>query len=176
MNTNTNMSMNLSYHILEGLPEDRNLARLPDNVVSALRGLLDVISSIGYHELFERISKGLPLPSHQLGASGLASAGINVIPGTGSSACHPALIALSKGGGNKVGFDATMQRVRTHLTHCRGITKTVVFFCDSWSSSKFQKTHFEELKALYNKDKVSFVFLMVGNPDSMVTRVPVVFK
>ena len=170
------MSMNLSYHILEGVPEDRNLARLPDNVVSALRGLLDVISSIGYDELFERISKGIPLPGSKLTASGLASTGINVIPGTGSSACHPALIALSKGGGNKVGFDATMQRVRTHLTHCREITKTVIFFCDSWSSSKFQKTHFEELKALYNKDKVSFVFLMVGNPDSIVTRVPVVFK
>ena len=178
MTKNRLLEMNNTLHpkLLETPDASLGFHKLPDEAADLIRGMLKAIASVGYHELFHRVSNGSPIPIARPRNSKLPRPGVNIIPGQGSSGCHPTLVAMSQGGGNRFGFDAIMRQVRTHLTHCRGITKTVIVFCDTWSAPKFQRTHFDELKALSDRDKLSFVFLMAGNPGYKITQIPVNFR
>lgn len=170
-----------NYYSMEKLiAEILNDPSLGDSLVDAspvIKSILGAIENVGYDNLLEDILDGL------LGEGTFPEAGeggrtsFNIIPGRGAghAACHPVLLALSKGDRGKFGFDAILQRVRTHLVKCRGITRTVIFFSTNWDSAKFAESHYPELQAIHSADGVRFVFLIAGTPPTTVTRAPVSF-
>ncbi len=101
---------------------------------------------------------------------------INLIPSSRKAACARILVAVSKGAGKKaaLSFPKIMQRVKTHLTDCTGITRAVVILCDTWDSESFMDDHFDELQAHHRKG-VRFVFVMAGAPARVLAPVSVDF-
>lgn len=102
---------------------------------------------------------------------------INLIPSNRKAACARILVAVSTGAGKKaaLGFPKIMQRVKTHLTDCTGITRAVVILCDTWDSESFMDDHFDELQAHHRKG-VRFVFVMAGAPGRVLAPVAVDFN
>ena len=141
------------------------------SAADVLEPLLGRIERFGYGSIFEeweasRSVEDLPP------LVGEGSAAVNVIPGRPGAGCTPVLLALSRGRRGPLGFDAIMREVKTHLIRCGKLTKFVIFFCDAWDSRSFRKKDAGELRAHHAKG-VRFVFIMAGEPDRLLARVPV---
>jgi len=176
----TVINENINYSMQKLISEILNDPSLRDSIYDAkavIQTILGAIANVGYDNLLDDILDGLLADEIFPGSGDGGGGACNIIPGHGSShaACHPVLIALSKGDRGKLGFDAILQRVRTHLVKCRGITRTVIFFSTTWDSAKFADTHFPELQAIHSTDGVRFIFLIAGTPPTTVTRAPVSF-
>jgi len=171
---NNNYSM---QNLISEILNDSSMGESLHDATPVIKSILEAIANVGYDNLLDDILDGL-LVDGTFPDTGEGSRGpCNIIPGQGSghAACHPVLIALSKGDRGKIGFDTILQQVRTHLVKCRGITRTVIFFSTTWDSANFADTHYPELQAIYNTDGVRFVFLIAGTPPTTVTRAPVSF-
>ena len=141
----------------------------------AIESAIKTISEIGYGSFLDGLLDGLFNPNTNSQVAGQAMLPIcNVIPSKSSkkTACHPLLLAFSKGDKGRIGFDAIQNKVRSHLAKCRGVTKLVICFTDCWDSPKFQDNHYEGLLTLKKVDGVNFVFVLAGVPDSLVTIAP----
>jgi hypothetical protein len=160
------------------LLEEAEAWKCGDHIYPILDSILTTISTIGYGSFLDGLLDGLfdphanPNPNSQP-----FSPTCNVIPSKSSkkSACHPLLLAFSKGDKGKLGFDAIQNKMRSHLAKCRGVTKFVICFTDCWDSTKFQDNHYEGLLTLKKVDGVNFMFIMVGVPDSALGICPVEF-
>lgn len=145
------------------------------NSYPAIESTVKTISEIGYGSFLEGLLDGLfnPQSNREVDDQTLEPS-CNVIPSKSSSkaACHPLLLAFSKGDKGRLGFDAIQNKVRSHLAKCRGVTKMVVCFTDCWDSAKFQDNHYEGLLTLKKVDGVNFVFVLVGVPDSVLGVIP----
>jgi hypothetical protein len=149
-----------------------------DHIYPILDSILTTISTIGYGSFLDGLLDGLFGPHANPNPNSSPFSPIcDVIPSKSSkkSACHPVLMAFSKGDKGKLGFDAIQNKVRSHLAKCRGVTKFVICFTDCWDSTKFQENHYEGLLNLKKVDGVNFVFVLVGVPDSVLAVCPVKF-
>jgi len=147
------------------------------NSYPAIVSTIKTISEIGYGSFLDGLLDGLFNPQSSDVDDQTMEPACNVIPAKSSNkaACHPLLLAFSKGDKGRIGFDAIQNKVRSHLTKCRGVTKLVVCFTDCWNSAKFQDNHYEGLLTLKKVDGVNFVFVLVGVPDSVSAVCPVNF-
>lgn len=139
-----------------------------------LERISNAVSELGYDYFVEDIS------SHDfLGGedSPIGSNRINLIPSLHKGACHPILVAVSRGVHRTaaLGFPKVMRGVKTHLIECADKTKVTIVLCDHWDSKSFMNEHFDELRA-HNRKGVQFLFLLVGAPSKALTRVPVNFE
>jgi hypothetical protein len=157
---------------------------MPDeasNSFPAIESAIKTISEIGYGSFLDGLLDGLFNPNTNSQVAGQAMEPIcDVIPSKSSTkaACHPLLLAFSKGDKGRLGFDAIQNKVRSHLAKCRGIKKNqklVICFTDCWDSTKFQDNHYEGLLTLKKVDGVNFIFVLVGVPDSVLAVCPVKF-
>ena len=157
---------------------------MPDeasNSFPAIESAIKTISEIGYGSFLDGLLDGLFNPETNSEVAGQAvEPSCNVIPSKSSTkaACHPLLLAFSKGEKGRLGFDAIQNKVRSHLAKCRGIKKNqklVICFTDCWDSTKFQDNHYEGLLTLKKVDGVNFIFVLVGVPDSVLAACPVKF-
>jgi hypothetical protein len=154
---------------------------MPDeasNSFPAIESAIKTISEIGYGSFLDGLLDGLFNPHTNSQVAGQAvEPSCNVIPSKSSkkTACHPLLLAFSKGDKGRIGFDAIQNKVRSHLAKCRGVTKLVICFTDCWDSPKFQDNHYEGLLTLKKVDGVNFVFVLAGVPDSILAVCPVKF-
>lgn len=136
-----------------------------------VRRIVPAIGELGYDTFLEDVAD----PDMTPGAdSPIGSSDINLIPSKHKTGCHFTLLALSKGAGKRerLGFPRIMQQVKTHLIDCSGITKFVIFVCDTWDAAAFLNEHFDELAAHYRRG-VRFVFLMVGTPRTSIAPIAV---
>ena len=151
---------------------------MPDeasNSFPAIESAIKTISEIGYGSFLDGLLDGLFNPETNSQVEGQAvEPSCNVIPSKSSkkAACHPLLLAFSKGDKGRIGFDAIQNKARSHLAKCRGVTKLVICFTDCWDSPKFQDNHYEGLLALKKVDGVNFMFVLVGVPDSVLGVIP----
>ena len=151
---------------------------MPDeasNSFPAIESAIKTISEIGYGSFLDGLLDGLFNPETNSEVAGQAvEPSCNVIPSKSSkkTACHPLLLAFSKGDKGRIAFDAIQNKARSHLAKCRGVTKLVICFTDCWDSPKFQDNHYEGLLTLKKVEGVNFVFVLAGVPDSVVTIAP----
>ena len=148
------------------------------NSFPAIESTIKTISEIGYGSFLDGLLDGLFNPETNSQVAGQAvEPSCNVIPSKSSkkTACHPLLLAFSKGDKGRISFDAIQNKVRSHLAKCRGVTKFVICFTDCWDSPKFQDNHYEGLLTLKKVDGVKFFFVLVGVPDSVLAVCPVKF-
>lgn len=154
---------------------------MPDeasNSFPAIESAIKTISEIGYGSFLDGLLDGLFNPNTNSQVAWQAMEPIcDVIPSKSSTkaACHPLLLAFSKGDKGRLGFDAIQNKLRSHLAKCRGVTKLVICFTDCWDSPKFQDNHHEGLLTLKKVDGVNFMFVLVGVPDSVLAVCPIKF-
>ncbi len=166
----------MNIQITQIIKEKINKSFKGDNkfVSDIIDQILGNILQIGYDNFLEGLADGIfnPNISPDLIDSGEL---VNVIPskGSGSKKCSPVLIAFSKGKLGELGFNGIQNKIRSHLARCRDKTNLVVCFADFWDASAFQDEHYEGLLSLKKKDKVEFVFILIGNPDNVFTIAPV---
>ena len=151
------------------------------NSYPAIESTIKTISEIGYGSFLDGLLDGLFNPETNSQVAGQSvEPYCDVIPSKSSkkAACHPLLLAFSKGDKGRLGFDAIQNKVRSHLVKCRSIKKNqklVICFTDCWDSPKFQDNHYEGLLTLKKVDGVNFMFVLVGVPDSVLAVCPVKF-
>jgi hypothetical protein len=169
---------NTIHEDVRRLLEEAEAWNCGDHVFPILDSILTTISTIGYGSFLDGLLDGLFDPHANPDLNGQPFSPIcDVIPSKSSkkAACHPLLLAFSKGDKGRIGFDAIQNKVRSHLAKCRGVTKFVICFTDCWDSAKFQDNHYEGLLTLKKVDGVNFVFVLAGVPDSVLAVCPVKF-
>ncbi len=147
---------------------DRGDFRSAADVLGPLFGRIE---RFGYGSIFEDW-EGLRGAEDRPPVVSEGSAAVNVIPGTAGAACAPVLVALTRGRKGPMGFDSIMQEVKTHLIRCSRITRLVLVFSDQWDGASFRKLHRAELQA-HHGNGIRFRFVMAGDPDRLLTQVPV---
>lgn len=95
------------------------------------------------------------------GSVGGAPIPINLIPSARKGACHPTLLALSKGSGRSArGFAKVLEGSLVHLIDCFAATRTVVFITDTWDP-RLLKSSQAHLQA-HRRRGIHFLFFLVS--------------
>ncbi len=161
--------MSLSMHEPTGLPVLKSL--ISSSVAKLLDRLRAAIAEMGYEAVIEDLSSSDLVGGDE---SLLGSEAVMVIPGHLGDAARPIVLAATKGwGGNSPrSFAKVMPQVKARLIEANGTVRVVVVLCDCWDSSSFEDEHREELRA-FDKNRIRFVFLLVGVPDKSLISIPV---
>jgi hypothetical protein len=154
-----------------GVPETD--AAISGAVARLLDRLKTAIAELGYEAVLEDLSSPELVGGED---SLLGSDQVMVIPGYLDDASRPILLAVTKGWGGKEPqcFAKVMRQVKARLIEARGAIQVVVVVSDCWYSASFEEEHREELNA-FDHNGVRFVFLLVGVPDTVLTRIPIEF-
>jgi len=151
------MTTNIEPFLSELVEDLRNQAkRVVDRVTKA-------IGEIGYDQFVGDVTDG----AFHDGSSELIGFGddrVNVIPGSHPGECRSLLVAVSKGDKRAIGFTSVMRQVREHLIRCEGKAKGAIVLCDHWHPNMLDE-HLGDLRAHHAKNRVRFLFLMVGVPN-----------
>ena len=147
-----------------------NAVPLADQVLTRITS---AISEVGYANFVKDVTD----PDFVGGQdSPLGWSDINVIPGSSQGACHPMLVAITRGPSRqgKLGFPVVMDQMKQHLSDCAGITKVVVVLTNSWNTKSFMQDHYDDLRA-FHRDGVRYLFLLIGAPNTSLSVVNVQF-
>lgn len=105
--------------------------------------------------------------------SPLGSGAVQVIPKTQGGDRAAILLAVCQGAARKArGFAAVMPQLLDHLA-ARGSRGVLAIVCsDTWDREKFHAEHLAAIREQYERG-ARFLFLLVGEPERLLTRIPV---
>ena len=91
--------------------------------------------------------------------SALTSSPINIIPGISKGHCHPVLVALASGNRGANGLDSILEKVKTHVVSCSGVTRLALVYTDYWDAKLYDSDHRATLEAISDKG-TTIVYLL----------------
>lgn len=83
--------------------------------------------------------------------SSLTSSPINIIPGLSKGHCHPVLVALASGNRGANGLASILEKVKTHMVSCSGVTRLALVYTDYWDAKMYDADHRSTLGAISAK-------------------------
>ena len=91
--------------------------------------------------------------------SSLVSAPVNVIPGLSKGHCQPVLVAFASGNRGSNGLSSVLEKVKTHMVSCFGVTRLALVYTDVWDAKMFDADHRSTLEAISDKG-ATIVYLL----------------
>lgn len=134
-----------------------------------LSRLMSLVHDMGLDEMLDYLAH-----VHEDGPEVTGEGRFNLIPSPHKGSCCSVAVAIARGDSRRAeaAFPKVMQRVKTHLIDCAGITKTVIVFCDTWNAAAFVDEHVDELRA-HHRRGVQFFFVLAAAPGSRATLMDV---
>ena len=102
--------------------------------------------------------------------SSLGSSPINIIPGLSKGHCHPVLVALASGNRGTNGLTSVLEKVKTHMISCFGVTQLALVYTDYWDAKTYDSDHRTTLEAISAKG-ATIVYLLApwkGSETAMI--------